>query len=161
MKIVKKSLLVLGLAGMLLASPRGGSCENLCVPKGEGHNLKGPEMMHKKIFSELNLSKEQEIKIKEIYKKYLGKDKDTEACPSMMDIRKSLMEELDTAEPSEDKLKELKKEIVSRQEKQLDEMIQMKKEINSVLTKEQIIKLKEIIKKRAGKMKEMKKDKTK
>ena len=51
-------------------------------------------------------------------------------------------------QPSEQKIKELKKEIVNIQEKKLDEMITMKKEINSVLTKEQIAKLKELREKR-------------
>lgn len=163
MKIVSKSLMVLGLAGMLFAMPPGKDCDKSCTPNAEGKNFKASGMMHdknfkdsgmmhNKMFKDLDLSKDQQAKIKEIMKKHSDKNKgkDADQC-NMMNTKKELMDELDSDQPSDKKIKELKKEIISVQEKKLDEMITMKKEMNSVLTKEQIKKLKELKAKKMGK----------
>jgi Spy/CpxP family protein refolding chaperone len=151
MKIVNRSIMILGVAGMLFAMSPGEGCEKVCVPKDGGKNFKDSGMMHNKMFKELDLSKDQQAKIKEIMKKHKPEGKDKGECPNIMDSRKALMDELDSDKPSEQKIKELKKEIISIQEKKLDEMITMKKEMDSVLTKEQIKKLKELKAKRMDK----------
>ena len=151
MKIVNRSLMVLGVAGMLFAMPPGKDSDKSCTGNVGGKNYKESGMMHNKMFKDLDLSKDQQVKIKEIMKKHKLEGKDKEGCPNIMDSRKALMDELDSDQPSEQKIKELKKEIISIQEKKLDEMITMKKEMDSVLTKEQIKKLKELKAKKMSK----------
>ncbi|GEM_PF-7088674 len=139
MKMVRNSLLVLGVAGMLFAATTGENCGGSGMEKGGMHNKQG--MFQEKMAKDLGLSKEQSVKIKEIMGKYKESD---QGCPDVMDSRKELIEELESSNPSEQKIKELKKNIVAGQEKRLDDMINMKKEIKSVLTREQIEKLKKL-----------------
>lgn len=142
MKKVSKSLMVLSVVGMLFATPYG-EANRGCVDSADcTQESNRIEIRHKNMFKEINLTTEQEVKIKEIFKKY--KSCPEGEAPQVRDARVELMKELDSAQPSEQKIKELKKEIVNFQAKRLDEMISMKQEMNGVLTEEQIAKLKEL-----------------
>lgn len=136
MKILGKSLMVIGVAGMLFANSIGdGNLDEL--KKTDKKEFKPGVSFSQKIFRGIDLTAEQEAKIKEIHEKYKPKQ------DSNIDARKELMKELDSDNPSEATIQKLKQDIMAEQETRLDEMIKMKQELDSVLTVEQKNKLKE------------------
>lgn len=146
MKIVSKSLVVLGLVSMLFAVEP-------TMNMGGNSSMPG-DVQQKRIMENGGLSMEQHTKIKEIHDKYRTENKDI--SDKLAETRKTLMTEMEATPRSNANITKLKEDMAVLQEKLKDNRENLKKETDSVYTPEQMTKRNQRIAEQAEKAKKAK-----